>query len=64
MFQAWLVKMAKTAASSAPRTRPGASDMKKTTVTEMKPRIGTDWRMSSKGMSTSSARRLLAAQAA
>ena len=42
MFQAWLVKMAKTAANSAPRTRSGASDMKKTTVTEMKPRIGTD----------------------
>ena len=34
MFQAWLVKMANTAAISAPSIRPGASDMKKTTVTE------------------------------
>ena len=51
MFQAWLVKMAKTAANSAPSTRPGASDMKNTTVTEMKPRIGTDCRMSSSGTS-------------
>lgn len=64
MFQAWLVKMAKTAASSAPSTFPGARDMKNTTVTEMKPRIGTDWRMSSSGISTRSARRLLAAQVA
>jgi hypothetical protein len=64
MFQAWLVKMAKTAAISAPSVRPGASDMKNTTVTEMKPRIGTDWRMSSSGISTCSARRLFAAQVA
>ena len=42
MFQAWLVKIAKMAANSAPNTRPGASAMKKTTVIEMKPRIGTD----------------------
>ena len=48
MFQAWLVKMAKTL-NSAPRTRPGASDMKNTTVTEMKPRIGTDCRISRSG---------------
>ena len=42
MFQAWLVKMANTAANSAPRTFPGASDMKNTMVTEMNPKIGTD----------------------
>ena len=64
MFQAWLVKMAKTAANSAPRTRPGTSDMKNTTVTEMKPRIGTDCRMSSSGRSSSSARLLFAARVA
>ena len=52
MFQAWLVKMAKIAANSAPSTRPGASDMKKTIVIERKPRIGTDCRMSSSGMRT------------
>src|ERR1700731_1360998 len=46
MFQAWLVNMAKMAANSAPSTRPGAKDMKNTTVTEMNPRIGTDCRMS------------------
>ena len=64
MFQAWLVKIAKMAANSAPSTRPGASDMKNTTVTEMKPRIGTDCRMSSSGTSRVSARRLLAASVA
>src|SRR5689334_20006970 len=32
MFQAWLVKMAKIAASSRPRTRPGNRFMKNTTV--------------------------------
>ena len=64
MFQAWLVKIAKIAANSAPSTRPGASDMKNTTVTEMKPRIGTDCRMSSSGTSRTSARRLLAANVA
>src|SRR5689334_7649928 len=36
MFQAWLVKMANTAASSAPKILPGASERKKTTVIEMK----------------------------
>ena len=41
---------------------PGASDMKNTTVTEMKPRIGTDCRMSSSGTSTSSACLFLAAE--
>ncbi len=64
MFQAWLVKMAKIAANSAPSTRPGASDMKNTTVMEMKPRIGTDCRMSRIGTSSLPARSLLAAQVA
>ena len=64
MFQAWLVKIAKMAANSAPSTRPGASAMKKTTVTEMKPRIGTDCRMSSSGTSSRSARLFLAATVA
>jgi hypothetical protein len=53
--------MAKIDASSAPRTLPGASAMKKLTVIERKPRIGTDWRMSRIGMRSSSARRLRAA---
>ena len=64
MFQAWLVKMAKIAANSAPSTRPGASAMKNTTVIEMKPRIGTDWRMSSSGTSRRSACLFLAASVA
>ncbi len=64
MFHAWLVKIAKTTASSAPATRPGVRDRKKTTVTEMNPRMGTDWRMSSSGTSTVSARRLFAAKVA
>ncbi len=64
MFHAWLVKMAKIAASSAPSTRPGNSDMKNTTVKLRNPRIGTDCRMSSTGTRISAARRLLAAQVA
>ena len=64
MFHAWLVKMANIEANSAPSTRPGASDMKNTTVTEMNPRIGTDCRMSRIGTSSFSARGLLAAQVA
>ncbi len=64
MFQAWLVKIAKIAANSAPSTRPGTNAIKKTTVIEMKPRIGTDCRMSSSGMSNRSARLLLAARVA
>jgi hypothetical protein len=64
MFQAWLVKIANTEASSAPSTWPGNRFMKKTTVKVRKPRIGTDWRMSSSGIMTSSARWLLAAIAA
>ena len=64
MFQAWLVKMAKTEASSAPSTLPGNRLRKKVTVKVRKPRIGTDWRISRMGISTISARRLLAAAAA
>src|ERR1051326_8705709 len=61
MFQAWLVKIAKMAASSSPSTWPGNKFMKKTTVNVRKPRIGTDWRMSSTGISMAPARALLAA---
>ncbi len=64
MFQAWLVKIANTQASSAPNTWPGKRFRKKTTVKVRKPRIGTDCRMSSSGIRTISARRLLAASAA
>ncbi len=64
MFHAWLVKIAKMAASSAPATRPGVSERKKTTVMEIKPSTGTDCRMSNNGTSTVSARRLLAASVA
>ncbi len=64
MFQAWLVKMAKIATSSAPATRPGVSERKKTMVIEMNPSTGTDCRMSSSGTSTISALRLLAARVA
>ena len=64
MFQAWLVKMAKMAASSAPIRLPGNSAMKATMVTEMNPRIGTDCRMSRTGTSRISARRTLAASVA
>ena len=64
MFQAWLVNMAKIAANSAPSTRPGANDMKNTTVIEMNPKIGTDCRISRIGTSSLPARSLLAAQVA
>ena len=64
MFQAWLVKIANTQASSAPNTWPGNRLRKNTTVKVRKPRIGTDCRMSSSGISTISARRLLAASVA
>src|ERR1700738_210850 len=47
MFQAWLVKIAKIAASSRPRTLPGNRFMKKTTVKVRNPRIGTDCSTSS-----------------
>ena len=42
MFQAWLVKIAKIAAHSAPSTLPGKRPRKKVTVNERNPRIGTD----------------------
>ena len=64
MFQAWLVKMAKIAAHSAPSTLPGNRPRKNVTVNDRKPRIGTDCRMSRIGISTISARRLLAASVA
>ena len=64
MFQAWLVKIAKIAASSAPIVLPGKRLRKKVTVKERKPRIGTDCRMSSTGIRIISARRLLAASVA
>ena len=64
MFQAWLVKIAKIEANSAPSTRPGARLMKNTTVTEMNPRIGTDCRISSSGTKSRSADRLFAASVA
>src|ERR1700733_3842471 len=61
MFQAWLVKIANTAASSSPITLPGDSRMKNTTVKVRNPRIGTDCKISSTGISTNPARLLLAA---
>ena len=64
MFQAWLVKIAKIAASSSPSTRPGNRPMKNTTVKVRKPRIGTDCRMSRIGTMIRPARRLLAAATA
>src|SRR6202035_853803 len=64
MFQAWLVKIANTQASSPPNTLPGNKFMKKTTVKVRKPRIGTDCRISSSGISTISARRAFCAQGA
>ena len=64
MFHAWLVKIAKIAASSSPSTRPGNRFMKNTTVKVRKPRIGTDCRMSRIGIRISAARRLFAAAVA
>ncbi len=64
MFQAWLVKMVKIAASSAPNTRPGNRFMKKTTVKVRKPRIGMDCRISRIGTRMTPARRLFAAHTA
>ena len=46
MFQACEVKIAKTAAHSAPRIEPGKSPRKKVTVNDRKPKIGTDCRTS------------------
>ena len=64
MFHAWLVKIAKIAASSSPSTRPGNRFMKNTTVKVRNPRIGTDCRMSRIGTRISAARRLFAAAVA
>src|SRR5215469_18943886 len=64
MFQAWLVKIAKIAASSGPSVFPGKSETKNTTVKDKYPSTGTDCRTSRIGMSTISARRLLAAAVA
>ncbi len=64
MFHAWLVKMAKIAASSSPSTRPGNRLMKNTVVNDRKPRIGTDCSTSSSGTITRPARRLRAASGA
>ena len=64
MFQAWPQKMVKTQASSAPNTRPGESDRNQTVVTDRKPRIGTDCRMSRRGTNSMPARGFLAAQVA
>ena len=64
MFQAWLVKIAKIAASSAPSSLPGNRFMKKITVKVRKPSTGTDCRISSAGMMARSAFLLLAASGA
>ena len=61
MFHAWLVKMAKTEAASTPRMELGKSTSQMVTVAERKPRMGTDWRMSSRGISTARRRRFRAA---
>src|SRR6202007_3428186 len=50
MFQAWLVKIANTQASSAPSTFPGNRLRKKKTVKVRKTKIGTDCRMSKSGI--------------
>jgi len=63
MFQAWLVKIAKMAAHSGPRAL-GNAPVKTVTVKERKPSTGTDCSTSRMGMSTISARRLLAASVA
>ena len=64
MFQAWLVKITKIAAHSAPSVEPGKSLRKKVTVKERKPKIGTDCSTSRMGISAISARRLFAASVA
>jgi hypothetical protein len=58
------VKIAKIAAHSRPSCDPGNRAMKAVTVTDRNPRIGTDCRMSSSGISTFSARRRRAAAVA
>ena len=52
MFHAWLVKMAKMEAASTPSIDPGNSTSQIVMVADRKPRIGTDCRMSSSGIST------------
>ncbi len=64
MFHAWEVKIAKIDAASRPSSDPGNRAMNPVMVTERKPRMGTDCRMSSSGMSTFSARRNRAAAVA
>src|SRR5215471_14598820 len=64
MFQAWLVKIAKIAANSGPSVFPGNSETKNTTVKDKYPSTGTDCSTSRIGISTISARRLLAAAVA
>ena len=56
MFHTCEVKIAKIAADSSPSVEPGKSAMNPVTVTDRKPRIGTDWRMSRAGRITFSAR--------
>ena len=56
MFHTWEVKIANTAADSSPKVDPGKRAMNPVTVTDRKPRIGTDCRMSSAGRITFSAR--------
>src|SRR5579883_361320 len=62
MFHAWEVKIAKMAAHSGPSKLPGNKPIKTATVTDKKPRIGTDCKTSIIGMMRRPARRLLAAQ--
>ena len=57
MFHACDVKIAKIDAISKPTVECGNSQMKNATVIVRNPRIGTDCRMSSSGISTFSARR-------
>ena len=56
MFHACDVKIAKIDASSRPTSECGKSAMKNVTVIVKKPRIGTDCKMSNRGIRTFSAR--------
>ncbi len=64
MFQAWDEKMAKMAAHSTPSKLPGNRAIKGAMAIAWKPRMGTDCKMSSRGIITFSAARYLAAMAA
>ena len=64
IFHACDVKIAKIDAHSSPRIEPGNRAMKNVIVIVRKPRIGTDCKMSSSGIRTTRARRLLAAAVA